>query len=194
MRTHNHARCRGFTLTELAIVLGIMGTIIGAIWVAAGHVNATNRVQKASGQVMQIVAGYRSLYTQHGVDVANNTDITCAGVTANFFPSDMLPGVACATGTASTYPLSPWNASVTVLADQTNSAIQIQYAGLTADACINFANAVTNSSDVVYESISGTAQSLPPLAANVPYTTTQIAAACNKAGSANYVYVKYLAR
>ena len=45
--TLRRQRRRGFTLTEIAIVLGIVGLILGAIWVAAAAVYNNLRVSHA---------------------------------------------------------------------------------------------------------------------------------------------------
>ena len=49
---------RGFTLTELAIVVGIIGSILGAIWMASSSVNGNAKGQKALTETMQILTGY----------------------------------------------------------------------------------------------------------------------------------------
>ena len=62
-------KLRGFTLTEAAIVLGIVGLILGAIWVAAAAVYNNLRVSTTSNQLLQIVQSVRSIHaTQQTVD------------------------------------------------------------------------------------------------------------------------------
>lgn len=79
---------RGFTLTEAAIVLGIVGLILGAIWVAAASVYANLRTKQTSEQILQIAQAVRALH-------ATSTSIP-AGVTmlqlakAGVVPKDML--------------------------------------------------------------------------------------------------------
>ena len=106
---------RGFSLTELAIVLGVIGLVLGGIWVAASSVHRNNQLQKANQEISLILAGYRSTYAMRGIDVAAATDVTCNGVTNNYFPQDMIAG-GCSTGTTSTYPVNPWNGYVQVMA------------------------------------------------------------------------------
>ncbi len=53
---------RGFTLTEIAIVLGIVGMILGAIWVAQGQVSNSQKTAKAAGELLQIVSNYQTLW------------------------------------------------------------------------------------------------------------------------------------
>ncbi|MDE2029768.1 MAG: prepilin-type N-terminal cleavage/methylation domain-containing protein, partial [Alphaproteobacteria bacterium] len=48
---------RGFTLTEIAIVLGIIGAIIGGIWVAASRVSGSQKIQKATTQIIALAQG-----------------------------------------------------------------------------------------------------------------------------------------
>ncbi len=53
---------RGFTLTEIAIVLGIMGTILGAIWVAASRTSQSNKTNKLVTEILSIQSSIRSAY------------------------------------------------------------------------------------------------------------------------------------
>jgi prepilin-type N-terminal cleavage/methylation domain-containing protein len=196
MRISRTTAARGFTMTELAIVLGIIGIILGAIWVAASRVYQNNKVQVAVRDAATIVQGYRSLFTTHAVDTGVAlADETCLGVTSGFFPSDMiLASATCTTGTTTTYPRHPWNNYVQVYTDQTYQGIQIYFANLTQAACNQLAGQLSNASDVIYENISGTAQYLSPFAANTPYTNSQINTACNIANNGNYVTIEFKAR
>jgi len=189
----NRAR-GGFTLTEIAIVLGVIGIILGAIWAAASRTNDANKVQKATGQVMQILNNYRTLYAQRGVDVSDGTDVTCQGVTNNYFPSEMVIG-ACTTATTSTYPVTPWNNGgyAQILGYQSVSGILIIYTSLPQTACNNLMASLTTSPDLMYENINGTAQYLPPYAATTVYTLPTINGLC-VAGSGNYIEVMYPAK
>jgi prepilin-type N-terminal cleavage/methylation domain-containing protein len=54
---------RGFTLTEIAIVLGVMGMILGAIWGAASTVYSNKKTTAALQEILAIVANMRGLYT-----------------------------------------------------------------------------------------------------------------------------------
>ena len=80
-----------------------------------------------------------------------------------------------------------------ILASQANSGVNIGYYNLPQGACNSLAIAITFSPDVIWESISGNAQFLPPLAAKVPYTTAAINGFC-AAGNGNSVQVLYKAR
>jgi len=64
---------KGFTLTEIAIVLGIMGLILGAIWTAASAVYSNRRSEEAQIAVLQAVQAVRVLYsTQAQLDELGN--------------------------------------------------------------------------------------------------------------------------
>ena len=51
---------RGFTLTEIAIVLGIIGLILGAVWSAASGVFASQKSSQISQQLSQYIAAFRA--------------------------------------------------------------------------------------------------------------------------------------
>jgi prepilin-type N-terminal cleavage/methylation domain-containing protein len=51
---------RGFTLTELAIVIGVAGSVIAGVWIAAVHVSLSSKVNQASNEIRYIVSKIQS--------------------------------------------------------------------------------------------------------------------------------------
>jgi prepilin-type N-terminal cleavage/methylation domain-containing protein len=137
----HRAEKRGFTLTEMAIVLAVMGTVLGAIWLAAARVNANNKARKASEQVITIGSAYKQLFKQGPSAAVHWKEITDIGVANGVFPDDMIVGGL---------PFNPWAGRVLVY-DATNPAtsgawgsIVIRYEGLSQRACNLVANAIIN--------------------------------------------------
>lgn len=97
----------GFTLTEAAIVLGIVGLILGAIWVAATSVYNNIRVKRTSEQLLQIVQSIRSMHSTTST-LGSNDDLTADFSKAGVFPADMLDGVT------DTSPVDIWGGDVAV--------------------------------------------------------------------------------
>jgi prepilin-type N-terminal cleavage/methylation domain-containing protein len=128
---------QGFTLTEIAIVLGIVGIIIGAIWVAAAMLYENNRTNEASTEVLTIVNNWRSIYGGKRMDIPDWTDVTPVTINNGFMPQEMVvPGV-------NTYSLGPWTSSTAhVFSSQTYNGIIVGYFHLTVSACNHLANAV----------------------------------------------------
>lgn len=56
---HNHKKA--FSLIEAAIVLGVVGLVIGGIWVAASAVMENNRINRASAATILMVGNARRL-------------------------------------------------------------------------------------------------------------------------------------
>lgn len=56
-------KCRaGFTLTELSIILVIIGALVGGLYVAVGGVNSNYKEQKLLSQVQQTIINVRAHY------------------------------------------------------------------------------------------------------------------------------------
>src|ERR1700722_10231195 len=128
----SHAAClkrkRGFTLTEIAIVLGIIGLILGAIWGAASAVYANKKVADSEQGVTATASAVRALYASAN----GSTGLTAAATitTPGMFPVSW-------NGTTSGYN-SPFNPSVAtgtayVIGNGTTFGIELD--GITAAGC-----------------------------------------------------------
>ena len=138
---------KGFTLTEIAIVLGIIGLILGAIWVAASSVYANQKVSKAITAQLQIAQGIRALYgNSANTGSAAFTDITTNMCSAGVFPTDMV--VACGTTAATVAISDPWingvagGTTVKILAEDISAAgaddgFAIAFPSVPTSACIS---------------------------------------------------------
>lgn len=58
---------RGFNLIEAAIVLGVVGLVIGGIWAAAASVQSNMRISKTSAGVLTVVENAKKLFAGHDV-------------------------------------------------------------------------------------------------------------------------------
>lgn len=74
------ARRSGFSLIEAAIVLGIIGLVIGGIWAAAAAVQEKNRIATLAGQLVQVRANMCKLFKGHAPAQMINSQIISAGV------------------------------------------------------------------------------------------------------------------
>lgn len=177
---------RGFTLTEIAIVLGIIGIILGAIWAAAATVYENMRAERAAGDVLTIVGGWRSIYGAKQVDVADWTDITAATINAKIMPPDMIQ-----TGNTS-YGVGPWSGSyVYVYGIQTQNAVDVLVWDISQSACNRLAQAILGSSSApIQAGLNNDWRTFPPLGTSPYYTTTDIANDCANSNT-NAIFVTY---
>jgi prepilin-type N-terminal cleavage/methylation domain-containing protein len=174
---------RGFTLTEIAMVLSVMGIILGGIWAVAGAVYDNNHIKTATQQFMTISANWKSAFSSRRVDIADNTNITTMSINNNFLPADMI--------TSPTTAVNPWNGGVNILSSQTDNGIIISYSGLNQSACVRLANALSNTS-IIWQEINTNSQYTPGSitgGGNTLWSLSTIAGYCN--GDSNSVSVMY---
>jgi prepilin-type N-terminal cleavage/methylation domain-containing protein len=159
------SRRKGFTLTEIAIVMGIIGIVLAAIWTISATVMANNKVTIALQETTFIVEGYRGLYNLRGIPAAAATDVTCAGVIDGFFPPAMGSSAAsCVTGTTASYPQDPWTDPIMIMTIPSEQAIDFEYIGISPAACIRIATQTPDSSSIFAVSLpDGTSISAPAL-------------------------------
>jgi prepilin-type N-terminal cleavage/methylation domain-containing protein len=134
MRYPNSKICtgiRGFTLTELAIVLGIVGLILGGIWVSASAVYNSIRASHATNQLLLIAQNARTLF-------GSQTSIPAGFLTDPFVKAGVIPSDVPVVPTGI---LSPWG-TLMQIASQSGwgvlsniNAYEIVYWGLNANQC-----------------------------------------------------------
>ncbi|MDD3370605.1 MAG: type 4 pilus major pilin [Alphaproteobacteria bacterium] len=129
-----HARQKGFTLTEIAIVLGIMGLILGAIWTAASSVYQNQRSSHAQTAVLQIAQAVRNLYAQSSTTGSGAADMTSSLITAGVIPTDLIKGSTA---------INPWAGGTTkVLTPNTNDSFTVEMTAVPRAACISILSTV----------------------------------------------------
>jgi hypothetical protein len=79
-------------MTEIAIVLGVMGMILGAIWGAASTVYANKKTTSALQEILAIVANVRGLYANGQIPAG--TLLSPMLVNAGQVPSNMIGSCA----------------------------------------------------------------------------------------------------
>ncbi|HVY12933.1 MAG TPA: type II secretion system protein [Alphaproteobacteria bacterium] len=85
----------GYSLIEAAIVLGIAGLIIGAVFAAWGAVNSQNKLRRAQDEMTVIVNQIRSTYASRStIDSASGSDFTNALVNSGLLPDTWVENIS----------------------------------------------------------------------------------------------------
>jgi len=166
---------KGFSLIEAAIVLGIVGLVIGGIWVAASAVQTNLRESTASQGVLQIVQNVRNLY--YGQSLTATADIDADLVSAGAIPGDLLQG---------TNPRNPWNGAIDIdIVGASFDQFSVAFPSVPRDSCVELISRNTNlSTGIGLVSIAvddGTPTTI--LAAAMPITPTTAVTTCGNASS-----------
>ncbi len=159
---------RGFNLIEAAIVLGVVGLVIGGIWVAAAAVQSNMRESDTSKGLLQIVQNTRNLYYGQTPTTTASTDITTSLIAANAIPADFIISTTAAK--------NPFNGAVTVsLTGNPNDTIAVSMAGVPKDSCIDLTSKNTSISTGI-----GLSQIVigSTTVSTFPYLPTSAAATC----------------
>jgi len=177
IRRDNSRKSRGFTLTEAAIVLGIVGLILGAIWVAAGAVYNNQRIATTSTQILQMVNGIRSLYAASTtVDIG---DISLNLAKAGAVPKDMV------LLNSSNVPVGVrdiWDGDVTITGVNSGENFSVAFEDVPQEACANLLVRLTGQGrDTGFISAGAASQIL--LSGKSGITVTEAVASC--AGATN---------
>ncbi len=162
----------GFNLIEAAIVLGIVGLIVGGIWAAAASAYENMRQQTASKNLLAFAQNVRSFYANSGVTAIDTS--VANGITQGLVPPDMRSGTAA---------ISPWATAIT-LDTGTIAGINtfgVLFTGLTRQTCINLILRNTNaSSGSGLIAVGGTA-TIPTTESAFPITSAAATALCSTA-------------
>lgn len=121
---------RGFTLIEVAIVLTIVGLVIGGIWLAASTVTGNQKKTALAQDVVQIVQNLRNMYNNQSVTTGLTTPVA---IQAGAIPANLVVATG-ANGTARNV-YSSAAGSLDVISPAANQ-FQISLTGIPQDACI----------------------------------------------------------
>lgn len=143
MRCPPSAKCgpivrkkRGFNLIEAAVVLGIVGLVIGGIWVAAATLNEQWKAARHAQQLQLIANRTMTLLKGQSYSGGGWTSMVTELLAAGVFPEDM-PVV-------SSYPRNPWGGMVSVSLAPGSPSTQFEVAtrDLSYATCIKIVFAV----------------------------------------------------
>lgn len=90
MYTSFRRKQKGFTLTEAAIVLGVVGLILGAIWGAATAVRSRQMVNRAITDITRITENIRTMNGRPFFSQAS-IDLLPAATTARYMNAGAIP-------------------------------------------------------------------------------------------------------
>jgi hypothetical protein len=132
----------GMNLTEIALVLSIVGLVLGAVWAAANQFYAAGNIRRAGQQILLITQNMRGLFAdQGGVTGANGAATNQVLDQLKIFPLEMRTNQAAVNGNV----VNPWAGIVRTAADdctgvETSANPQacfgITYQSVPQDACI----------------------------------------------------------
>ena len=130
----------GFTMIEIAIVLAIVGLILGAIWVAAKAVIDSNRANQAAQDIATITSNLRSTFIAQNSFSATG-DQTSALVSEGIIPADLIPPAG-----ASSPALDAWGQPVKIYfaGDGNARHFRVSFYGTPPDACFRIASQLAN--------------------------------------------------
>lgn len=131
MHPHHHLKSArrlprplGFTLLETAIVLGVLGIVIAAIWIASASALSAQKQKRTSEAVIAIVQNIRSYVKK--IDVNGLSLNTQNAIDLGLLPQDIVRG---------TNAVNAYGGDFNVLV--TSSGISIALARLPSEACVD---------------------------------------------------------
>jgi prepilin-type N-terminal cleavage/methylation domain-containing protein len=135
-------RKKGFTLTEIAIVLGIIGLILGAIWAAASSVYANLKSNQAQQGILAAAQAVRSMFaTSANTGTAASTPITSPGM----FPQNWV-SAASAGKTGNPWHVNPTANFAFVIGNGSQFAIELDgIADIGCSTIVSFYNSSASS-------------------------------------------------
>ena len=183
---------KGFTLTELAIVFGVMGLILGAVWVAGNNARDNRKVSLAVNEIITIVHNIREMYAERSSFSGLPVDSEVSGLLMNagVFPAEMIN-----TSTGSPV-INPWGGGTLLWVNHggINNSFWVSMYNLTRRGCTDIATALGTNGAVVglldveswFSTTNGSGQSVPYSGGNIIAITpgqsidpVAVAAACS---------------
>ena len=136
---------RGFSLVEAAIVLGVVGLVIGGIWVAASAVQENLKIERTLKTVSLVSESARNLFPVWAINQRLPADDTGTYITSEAIKSGIIPGDWIPSG--SNQSKHPWGGNFDVYLQRQagTSMVNLMLSPpLSAASCIRLVMAVGN--------------------------------------------------
>jgi hypothetical protein len=85
---------RGFNLIEAAIVLGVVGLVIGGIWVAASAMLENYKISKSIEDLKFIAINTQKIISVATANTLGTQDITTFAISSGIVPNDLVHGTS----------------------------------------------------------------------------------------------------
>ncbi len=118
---------RGFSLIEASIVLGVVGLVIGGVWVASASVRTNMKVSAAQDDILQVVQNVRGLYAS-GHIANDGEEVFAMFVNMGVFPSGMMSGAGYA---------NRWGGAVAI--EVADDQLDLGFTNVSKEACVRLA-------------------------------------------------------
>lgn len=86
---------RGFSLIEAAIVMGVVGLVVGTIWVISANVNEASRINRLILQTTLLSQNIRNYYSGRALPTGAAGETTAATFTATLETRGVMPKDIC---------------------------------------------------------------------------------------------------
>ncbi len=196
MRHTRLKSCAGFTLIELAIVLGVFSIVMAALWIVASLVYENVRQHQLSREVQTIVQNIRQVSNNISrFTVAPDTDLTQTYDQQGVFPREMRLNPPASDDTADGILNHPWSTLATgtarVFSRVDNTHFGVSFIQMPRKACVGMATKLSGSeiSGLSALRINGNTYT----GAALPLTVVVANAACNN-GDTNLVEWQFTLR
>ena len=137
-RNMKQNRSPGFTLTELAIVMGVMGAIVGAIWTASGNTQDAQSSNKAVQELQDVAQGINNLMAGQKFSTSScdsGSTFPCS-VTKAMIAAQAVPSIYLNQASPTTAVDNPWNTSGFVVYALNAKNYRLSFFGTTYKGCL----------------------------------------------------------
>ena len=131
----------GFSMLEMAMVLGIVGIVLGGVWAIAGAARSSAFATRLEQQTLAVVSSVRDYYAARPLPTADG-DMTATFRAAEVFPEEMCPSNCISGGTTVVY--NAYGGTTTVAIPDTGTSpinhMEIAFTNIQERGCIELAS------------------------------------------------------
>jgi type II secretory pathway pseudopilin PulG len=184
MTDRTQCKPRGFSLIEAAIVMGVVGLVVGTIWVVSANVNESSRANSFVQQTSLLVQNMRNYYSGRELSSGAGADTLATMFTNTLrarqvFPEDMCGRVCKATNQYTIRHVYNGEARVNIVNSSPYNRYNLNYATVPKRGCLQLITLLsTRSAELGMTSVSVNSGGA---LTSFPITPTQATTSCSSA-------------